>query len=147
MTNPILLSPQDVERAFALIAICADPAGSKERLDAIAAGYAKLEKATREHDAARKRHDERLAELQAVMATQAAELQKKQTAHETALAKASSKHEAECDARRQALDVRESKLFERETAVDAKATAVSAREAAHAKRCEALDAALRPINR
>jgi hypothetical protein len=142
MTTPLLLTQADVDRAFALIAVCADPAGSKKRLDEIMEAYTRLEKATAEHAAASQRHDERLAELQAAMGSQAAELQKKQTAHEAALAKASARHDAQCDARRRALDEREAALAAREAEAKRAAELAAQVKAHFERRAENLRAAI-----
>jgi hypothetical protein len=137
-----MLTSEQVAQAYILLAVCADPAGTKERLDQILGAHGKLEKATAEHDAARKRHDERVAELQAAMGSQAAELQKKQTAHEAALAKASARHEAECDARRKALDAREAAVAAREAEAKHAAELAAQVKAHFEQRAESLRAAI-----
>lgn len=139
----MLLTPQDVDRVFGLVALVADPKGSKQRLDAIMAAHGELEKAKAEHIAASKAHEASRTELMKAREAHAAELTKAQAEHDAALAKARAAHDGECAVRRQALDERERELIAREANVKRAGEVAAAVKAAFEKRAAHLDAALR----
>jgi hypothetical protein len=108
-------SPADMESFYKLLAIIADPAGTKKRLDELAAGQAEAQKTV---DAA----NLALADLDATRLAQERALKTERDEHESALEQSKSQFGAYCTRRIQELDARDDAA----TQLFAKATADSA---------------------
>jgi hypothetical protein len=142
VTNPLLLTPEDVDRVFGLVSLISDPKGSKARLDAIVAAHAALDQARSSADAATKRHDAARGELMQAREAHAAELTKAREAHDAALGKARSEYDAQCAGRSRALDDREAKLAKREAETERAAGVAAAIKGQFEKRAADLRAAM-----